>query len=135
MSHCGSTTAATPADVSPTTYEPHPRSSWMIWRKSVAKAFLLSRDSPPRVVSSQPGDSAPPRNAQDQHGDVVPRAGSVVAEDDSLHARRDVGGFAPGAGRERLRQLFEADDTPGRVRVGQAVGIEEDGVARSEGGA
>ena len=36
MSHCGSTIAATPALASPTRYEAHPRSSWMIWRKSIS---------------------------------------------------------------------------------------------------
>src|SRR5919201_185502 len=45
MSHCGSTTAATPAEASPIRYDAQPRSSWMIWRNSIRRlSSPLTRD-------------------------------------------------------------------------------------------
>src|SRR5918997_7036992 len=39
MSSLGSTTAATPAPSSPIRYEAQPRSSWVIWRKSMSVVY------------------------------------------------------------------------------------------------
>src|SRR4051795_12838996 len=106
MSHWGSTTAATPAVVSPTTYEPHPRSSLMIWRKSVAKSVPAFD---PIFHHPRPLDrSAVAGHAQPEPGDAPPWPDPLVSEDEVPRSRRDLRRALPRAGREGLGELLLA---------------------------
>ena len=54
MSSRASTTAATPALSSPITYEAQPRSSWVIWRKSISALRSLTLARSPPTSSTEP---------------------------------------------------------------------------------